>query len=92
MFSFDHGSQIYELVDPAGTRWVMQSWSPQADPRLSVADLPGIGPRLHLPEGWTYVVSTLSSVLQVDTTTVEAAVLQDDLAEQLLEADDLGGP
>jgi len=25
------------------------------------------------------VVSTLSSVLQVDTTTVEAAVLQDDL-------------
>ena len=41
VFSFDHGSQIYELVDPAGTRWVMQSWSQQADPRLSVNDLPG---------------------------------------------------
>ncbi len=79
VFTFDKGSEVYELVDPDGTHWVMQSWSQQVDPTLAEADLPGLGARLSPPTGWRYAVSTLSSTLDVDTRTEDAAVLQDEL-------------
>jgi len=79
VFAFDAGRQIYELVEPGGTRWVMQSWSQQKDPKLSQADLAGLGSRLAPPTGWKYEVRTLSSPLQVVTTATSARVLQDDL-------------
>lgn len=79
VFSFDAGRQIYELVEPSGTRWVMQTWSQQKDPRLSRADLASLGSRLSLPAGWKYEVRTLSAPLQIVTTATNALVLQDDL-------------
>lgn len=78
-FTFDAGRRIYELVEPTGTRWVMQSWSQQKDPTLAEADLQGLGSRLTLPDGWRYEVSTPTSPLQVVTTDTSAQVLQDDL-------------
>lgn len=50
-FTFDAGQQVYELVEPNGTRWVMQSWSQKTDPTLSQADLAGLASRLTLPTG-----------------------------------------
>lgn len=79
VFTFDAGSEIYELVDPDGTHWVMQSWSQQVDPTLVETDLAGLGTRLAPPAGWHYLVTTLSSELEVDTRSVDAAVLQDEL-------------
>ena len=78
-FTFDAGQQVYELVEPNGTRWVMQSWSQKTDPTLSQADLPGLASRLTLPAGWKYDVRTLSAPLDVLTTTTSAHVLQDNL-------------
>lgn len=80
VFIFDAGEEIYELYDPAGRHWVMQTWSQIVDPNLSRADLPHLGERLKLPDGWTYRARTLSSPLRIDTTTRAAQVLQDDLA------------
>lgn len=80
VFGFDAGRQIYELVEPGGTRWIMQTWSQQKDPTLSQADLAGLGPRLALPSGWKYEVRTLSAPLQIVTTTTSAQVLQDNLS------------
>jgi hypothetical protein len=80
VFTFDAGEEIYELRDPALRRWVMQTWSQIVDPDLSRADLPGLGERLDLPEGWSFQVQTLTSPLRIDTTTHAAQVLQDDLA------------
>jgi hypothetical protein len=79
VFIFDAGEEIYELYDPAGRHWVMQTWSHIVDPNLSRADLPHLGERLKLPDGWTYRARTLSSPLRIDTTTRAAQVLQDDL-------------
>ncbi len=79
VFVFDAGEEIYELIDPQGRRWVMQTWSQVADPNLTRADLPGIADRLTLPAGWTYQARVLTSPLTVDTTTEIARVLQDDL-------------
>ncbi|MEE3064977.1 MAG: hypothetical protein VYA67_13630 [Actinomycetota bacterium] len=78
-FNFDAGRQVYELVEPNGTRWVMQSWSQKTDPTLSPADLPGLASRLTPPAGWKYDVRTLSVPLHVLTTTTSAYVLQDNL-------------
>jgi hypothetical protein len=58
---------------------VMQTWSQVADPNLSRADLPGLAGRLDLPEGWTYQPRVLADTLRVDTRTVPAHVLQDNL-------------
>ncbi|WP_420108206.1 hypothetical protein, partial [Mycolicibacter arupensis] len=79
VFVFDAGEEIYELIDPQGRRWVMQTWSQVADPNLTRADLPGLADRLTLPAGWTYQARVLTSPLTVDTTTEVARVLQDDL-------------
>ncbi|MCV7224620.1 hypothetical protein [Mycolicibacterium komossense] len=79
VFTFDAGSEVYELVDPDGTHWVMQSWSQQVDLTLVETDLAGLGTRLRPPPGWHYLVTSLSSALDVDTRNVDAAVLQDEL-------------
>ena len=79
VFTFDAGEEIYELHDPAYRRWVMQTWSQIVDPNLSRADLPKLGERLKLPDGWTYQSRVLDSPLRIDTTTHAAQVLQDDL-------------
>jgi hypothetical protein len=79
VFIFDAGEEVYELLDPDGQRWVMQTWSQIVDPNLSRADLPGLAGRLNLPAGWSYRSRALSSPLHVDTRTQPAHVLQDEL-------------
>jgi hypothetical protein len=88
LFTFDAGRELYELIDPDGRRWVMQTWSQTIDPVLSLADLPGLGHRLSLPPGWRYEARTPTSTLRVDTTNQDASVTQDDLANSYsLQAD-----
>ena len=79
IFTFAVGRPVFELVDPDGQRWVMQTWSQTIDKALTIDDLPGLTSRLHLPEGWSYQTHTLSSPLRIDTTTRVAHVTQDDL-------------
>jgi hypothetical protein len=80
VFTFDAGREIYELVDPDGRRWVMQTFSQTIDPALTLADPPGLASRLKLPQGWSYQTRTPSTPLVVDTTGQPARVTQDDLA------------
>jgi haloalkane dehalogenase len=70
--------EVYELVAPDGTTYVMQSYSLAVDPTLTEADLPKLGARLHPPHGWCYRVRRLEGqwALRVDG---EARVLQDEL-------------
>ncbi len=56
----------------------MQSYAQIADATLSEGDLPGLGARLELPEGWQYRARRLASALVVSTPG-EATVVQDDL-------------
>ncbi|OBI35519.1 hypothetical protein A5709_18395 [Mycobacterium sp. E1386] len=79
VFVFNAGQQIYELIDPQGQHWVMQTLSQVADPNLSQADLPRLADRLDLPAGWTYQPRVLAEELRVDTRTRAAQVLQDNL-------------
>jgi hypothetical protein len=79
VFTFDAGEEVFELQDPAYRRWVMQTWSQIVDPDLSRGDLPKLGERLDLPEGWTYQKRVLESPLRIDSANRTALVLQDDL-------------
>jgi hypothetical protein len=79
VFHFDAGRPVFELVDPSGQRWVMQTWSQIVDAKLGLEDLPGLGRRLNLPEGWRYETRVLTERLSVDTSTQDAHVIQDDL-------------
>ena len=78
-FTFAAGRQVYELVEPDGTTWIMQTYSQIKDPTLSQADLPGLASRLALPAGWNYRVRTLSKPLVVATSNQPAQVVQDNL-------------
>lgn len=80
VFTFDAGREIYELVDPDGRRWVMQTYSQTVDPALTLRDLADLADRLSLPAGWAYRSRTPSTPLVVDTATEDACVTQDDLA------------
>lgn len=77
-FEFRTGAEVYELLAPNGSAYVMQSYAQTVDPSLSEGDLAGLGARLMLPAGWTYRARTLESPLVVSTPG-EATVVQDDL-------------
>ncbi|CAA0136836.1 Uncharacterised protein [Mycolicibacterium vanbaalenii] len=79
VFVYDAGEPVFELVDPQGRTWVMQTWSQVVDPELSYEDLAGLGARLRLPEGWSYRSHDLDEELRIDTSSQAAQVLQDDL-------------
>ncbi len=78
VYVFEAGKDVYELIAPDGTRYVMQSYSLAIDPKLTAADLPNLGARLNLPEGWRFRVRQPETdwVLRIDG---EARVVQDDL-------------
>lgn len=79
VFTFDAGRPVFELVDPDGRRWVMQTWSQVVDKNLTLDDLAGLASRLNPPPGWRYETRTLTAPLVVDTTNRIAHVMQDEL-------------
>ena len=77
-FEYRAGAEVYELLAPDGSVYVMQSYAQIVDAGLSERDLPGLGARLTLPAGWQYRARTLAAPLVVNTPG-EATVVQDDL-------------
>jgi hypothetical protein len=77
-FVYDKGKPVYELIAPDGREYVMQTYALLVDPKLTMADLPTLGKRLHLPKGWHYRVRTLDRDLSLKAHGT-AYVLQDEL-------------
>ena len=65
---FEAGTEVYELVSPTGSVFVMQSASLRVDPDNTVDKLPTLGERLTLPEGWQLRVRTLKEELVMAAT------------------------
>ncbi|MEL6347381.1 MAG: hypothetical protein AAFV53_29975 [Myxococcota bacterium] len=72
---YDRGTTIFELTDPDGNVYVMQSYSLEIDPDLTIDDLEHLA--LDLPEGWSYGARVLRATLELDAAG-EALVLQDE--------------
>ena len=76
-YTFLKGRLVYELTDPDGNVYVMQSYSQQYEPRLSLGNLPDIGPWLHLPTGWSYASRRLPEDLFLTANGSTQVVLDD---------------
>ncbi len=74
---FDAGARVYELIDPAGKIYDMQSYSVQKVMQTE-ADLQTLGARLTLPTGWSYRTRVLDTALQITAVGGLATVIQDD--------------
>lgn len=62
---FNAGRQVYQLVSPTGSVYIMQSASQHVDPKNTVDRLATLGERLKLPQGWEYRTQTLQEELVV---------------------------
>lgn len=74
IYLFKKGRLIYELTDPIGNVYVMQSYSQQIDKSLTLKKLPYIGPKDQLPLGWKYKARTLKSDLKLTASGVTQIV------------------
>jgi len=61
------GTTIYELTDPDKNVYVMQSYSTQLNPALTLQELPTLAQTLTLPAGWTFSSETLTEQLNLVT-------------------------
>jgi hypothetical protein len=78
-FTYKAGKPIFELTDPAGNVYVMQSYAQIVDKTLTYAQLPSLANKLQLPQGWTYSTETPGQNFELVATGI-AYVVNDDLA------------
>ena len=78
-YEFQSGRPVYLLCSPDGITWVMQTFTDHVDPTLTEADLPNLGARLTLPEGWEFKAPTLARDLSITTEGV-ANIVPDNLS------------
>ena len=74
---FHAGQPVHELVAPNGSVYAMQSASLIRDPNLA-GQLPNLGERLQMPDGWTYRVRTPDRDLVVQARDGVAHVVLDE--------------
>jgi hypothetical protein len=77
---YDAHKAVFELTDPGGGVYIMQSYSQQVDPNLKMSDLPSLGSRLKLPAGWTYKTEILQQELELNSNGL-ATITHDDLQD-----------
>jgi hypothetical protein len=77
IYLFKKGRLVFELTDPSGNVYVMQSYSQQVDPFLTYERLPDINPPHLLPEGWSYAARRLTEDLTL-TASGTTQIVNDD--------------
>jgi hypothetical protein len=78
-YEFRRGRPVFLLRSPEGSTWVMQTFTDHVDATITEGDLPDLGARLHLPDGWQYNSVTLERDLTI-TTTGLANIVPDNLS------------
>jgi hypothetical protein len=79
---FKAGKPVYLLREPSGLVWVMQEYTKEVDPTLTVDNLSEVGGKLkNLPEGWVFETKILDRDLSLDTrrSGLWASILRDEL-------------
>lgn len=75
---YQAGKPIFELTDPQGNVYVMQSYAQMADRTLTIKQLPDLASKLKLPPGWGYKTETPSTELDLASNGM-ATIVNDDL-------------
>lgn len=77
-WTYAAGKQIYELIDPLGQVYVMQSFAILATQQTE-QDLRALEYRLQLPKKWRFKTGILQKDTQLNTLNNDSVVIQDDL-------------
>lgn len=77
MWIYDAGKPVYELIDPKGNVFVMQSYSVQKEPQTEQS-LTQLGSKLKLPTQWRFKTGILKKAGTVQAIDNMAVVVQDD--------------
>lgn len=75
---YEKDKPIYELIDPKGNVFVMQSYSIQKSPQTE-SSLRALGKKLNLPSGWHFKTGVLKQSETLEAIHNVAVVVQDDL-------------
>lgn len=75
---YNAGKPVFELIDPQGSVYIMQSYSVQRG-QQSEKSLEQLGSKLKLPAGWKFKTGVLSKNISVQAIDGTAVVVQDDL-------------
>ncbi|MDF1677781.1 MAG: hypothetical protein P1U32_03715 [Legionellaceae bacterium] len=78
IFTYKAGRPVYELVDPKGRVYIMQSYSVDKA-KQTERSLSKLGSKLHLPKGWQFKTGVLKQKMVLKTVNNKAVVLHDDL-------------
>ena len=76
------GTPVHLLREPEGTVWVMQEYTKDVDPSLTLDNLAQVGGKLkNLPKGWKFETKVLTKELSLNTDRCDgwAAILRDEL-------------
>ena len=82
---FRAGKPVYELIDPQGAVYTMQSLSQQLATDLTLDTLPTLATRLKPPAGWSFRTRTLDKELRV-VASGTATVTQDELVDTYIKS------
>lgn len=79
IFHYYAGREVYELQNPEGDRFMMQSFTRRIDEDLMLSELALLGDRLVLPADWMFSVRTLEAPFDLPSVDGIAEVVTDDL-------------
>lgn len=74
---YDAGKPVFELIDPNGNVFVMQSYSIQATAQ-NIDSLSQLGSKLTLPQGWQFKAGIINKAQTIKAVNNRAIVIQDD--------------
>jgi hypothetical protein len=77
-YEYLSGRPVFLLRSPEGVTWVMQTYTNHKASDLTEADLPELGHRSQLADGWQFKAKTLDRDLTLDTQGL-AHIVADDL-------------
>lgn len=78
-YTFHRDEKTFQLIDPDGNVYVMQSYARITDPDLTYGELSNLGKKLDLPAGWSFRTRTWDHPTTI-TANGLAYVVNDDLA------------
>lgn len=78
VFQYRAGREVYELTDPDGQRFRMQSFTRAIETDQLLGELASLGSRLNLPAGWSFATRRLTEDLELPTVGGIAEVITDD--------------
>jgi hypothetical protein len=78
-YEYMAGKMVFMLRSPDGHTWVMQTYTNHVDHSLTETELPNLGKRLKLPDGWQFKAKVIDRNLTI-TTNGLANIVPDNLA------------